>query len=141
MKLTFRLADLKALLAHAESRWPDGLVQNLAEQLDNKKPTPGFWIVGDEGVYLMHNGRSGKDERQPVAYAFECNPKTLPFDTWWDVKRATFGGDDGVDEICNAAFMRQAVATGCDLQVRFTATQMDIVAIPARPEPKRRAAR
>ncbi|PTX52437.1 Protein of unknown function (DUF3085) [Gemmobacter caeni] len=30
-----------------------------------------------------------------VAYAAEVNPQTLPFDTWWEAKRASFGADDG----------------------------------------------
>ncbi|MBY0561507.1 MAG: DUF3085 domain-containing protein [Hyphomicrobium sp.] len=63
---------------------------------------PGLWLVGDTGVYLMSNGDPMlPDPKQPkrslVAYAHECNPETMAFDDWWDAKRASFGGDDGVE--------------------------------------------
>jgi hypothetical protein len=36
--------------------------------------------------------------RKPfVAYALECDPRTN--DDWFEVKRRTFGGDDGVEFI------------------------------------------
>ena len=66
----------------------------------------GFWLVGDQGVYLMPNTTDGahnaKSEKPLVIYAKECDPNALPFDTWWDNKRASFGGDDGVDFIARA---------------------------------------
>ena len=40
-------------------------------------------LVGDEGVYLMQNGQSIGEGRQPLVYANECNPEKLPFDEWW----------------------------------------------------------
>ena len=64
----------------------------------------GLWLVGDHGVYLMANTKDGprekakkKDDKAFVVYAKECNPDTT--EDWWDAKRATFGGDDGVDFI------------------------------------------
>jgi Protein of unknown function (DUF3085) len=36
-------------------------------------------------------------ETRTIAYARECNPTKS--DDWWHVKRATFGGDDGVEFI------------------------------------------
>lgn len=75
----------------------------------------GFWLVGDHGVYLMpntsdgkHNGQRKEDEKLLVVYAKECDPDKLDFDTWWENKRASFGGDDGadfigVDEVRNLA--------------------------------------
>jgi hypothetical protein len=56
----------------------------------------GLWLVGDQGVYLMPNTES---ETRTIAYAKECDPTKLDFDEWWQVKRATFGGDDGVEFI------------------------------------------
>lgn len=64
----------------------------------------GFWLVGDHGVYLMpnttdgvHHKNLGKDDTRLVVYARECNPDTMAFDDWWENKRASFGGDDGVE--------------------------------------------
>lgn len=53
-----------------------------------------LWLVGDEGVYFM-----GADSTEEIIYAEECNPERLPFDEWWAVKQATWGGDDGVVEV------------------------------------------
>lgn len=71
---------------------------------------PGFMLVGDHGVYLMPNTTDGKinsnrkketpeDTRFFVIYAKECDPTKLDFDTWWENKRASFGGDDGAEYI------------------------------------------
>ena len=69
-----------------------------AEDLDQALIGPGLILVGDEGVYLMANVPSETVLAAGVphvAYAEEVNPKTLPFDTWWEAKRASFGPDDG----------------------------------------------
>ena len=92
MKLTFTNEDLKRLWANAEAHWPNGTRSTWGEE---KNPPAGFWIVGDHGVYLMHNGKIAEGEESVVAYAVECNPETC--DDWWEVKRSTFGGDNGVD--------------------------------------------
>jgi Protein of unknown function (DUF3085) len=57
---------------------------------------PGLWLVGDQGVYLMPNTAA---RTTTIVYARECDPTRLDFDTWWANKRASFGGDDGVDFI------------------------------------------
>jgi hypothetical protein len=54
----------------------------------------GLWLVGDEGVYLMPNTAGNA---RTIVYAKECNPTKS--EDWWEVKRATFGGDDGVEFI------------------------------------------
>jgi prepilin-type N-terminal cleavage/methylation domain-containing protein len=56
----------------------------------------GLWLVGDQGVYLMSNADIDKST---VVYANECDPTKLPFNTWWEAKRETFGEDDGVEFI------------------------------------------
>jgi hypothetical protein len=57
---------------------------------------PGLWLVGDQGVYLMPNTTGTK---RTIVYSRECDPTKLDFETWWANKRASFGGDDGVDFI------------------------------------------
>ena len=61
-----------------------------------RKTGKGLWLVGDEGVYLIPN--TAGTERT-IVYARECDPTKLDFDAWWATKRATFGGDDGVEFI------------------------------------------
>lgn len=59
---------------------------------------PGLILVGDQGVYLMANlpNEEVKAAGVPhVAYADEVNPELLPFEEWWEAKRASFGPDDG----------------------------------------------
>jgi hypothetical protein len=55
---------------------------------------PGFWLVGDSGVYLMGNQEReplAKGESYPVIYAREA-----PKDDY-DAKVRAFGHDDGVE--------------------------------------------
>jgi len=67
-----------------------------AKPLYGEKTGKGLWLVGDEGVYLMPNTVG---DTRTIAYAKECDPTKCKFDDWWNVKRATFGGDDGVEFI------------------------------------------
>lgn len=60
-----------------------------------KDERSGLWLVGDEGVYLMSNGRLADGARAMVCYANECNPHTNP--DWYAYKHRHFGGDDGVE--------------------------------------------
>lgn len=62
-----------------------------------KDQKPGLWLVGDHGVYLMSNGKLLDGAKPLVVYAEECDPRAN--DDWFEVKRRTFGGDDGVDFI------------------------------------------
>lgn len=118
--LTFRYAELKSLLAYAKQQWPKEIRTGMGQP--SKR---GFWLVGDEGVYLMHNGqRDAKLDQQPLVYATECNPVTMPFDDWWEAKRRTFGGDDGV-EFIPAKTVEAAVAAKSDLTVRFMGTKFE----------------
>lgn len=90
--LTFKWQKLAALLKRAHLRWKKE-VRTLYQQTTG----PGFWIVGDSGVYIMHNGKTTKAPKQKVVFAEECNPETMPFDEWWEAKNRTFGGDDGAE--------------------------------------------
>ena len=127
-RLTFANADLKGLLIHAMAQWPKEV-----RPLYDEKTGEGFWLVGDDGVYLMHNGKGHEvkeGEKQPVVYARECNPEAMEFDEWWDAKNAIFGGDDGVDFIEREA-IETIVRMGDDMAVDFTRDQMVIKGIKA----------
>lgn len=56
---------------------------------------PGLWLVGDEGVYIMSNGKLAEGVRALVVYSEECHPAGNP--DWWDYKGRWFGGDDGIE--------------------------------------------
>jgi hypothetical protein len=116
--LTFLHADLITLRKSAMAHWANG-VRPLYEQVTGR----GYWLVGDEGVYLMHNGQLAKDEKPVVAYAVQCNPKTMDFDAWWQNKRDSFGGDDGV-EFIDPDLINSAIYDGVSLDVTFENDQM-----------------
>lgn len=90
---------------------------------------PGVWLVGDHGVYLCSNGKLPNGERPFVAYAIECDPRTN--DDWFEVKRKTFGGDDGV-EFLDAARL-EAMISACPnarhLGISFQPDSMELFII------------
>ena len=120
ISLTFKHEKLRDLLKKAEARWKLE-VRTLYEETTG----PGFWLVGDDGVYIMHNGKTVKTKSQPVVYAEECNPETLPFDTWWNNKNATFGADDGA-EFIERGIIEQAVEAESDIVIEFSPGEFKI---------------
>jgi hypothetical protein len=121
-RLTFANADLVALVRDATDQWPKGVRETFGQD----ETVPGFWLVGDHGVYLMHNGIERGTPNQ--VYARECNPDTMEFDVWWHQKEATFGGDDGVEYI-EPAFIINAACDGHDLMITFEEDAFTIAAI------------
>jgi hypothetical protein len=96
MELTFSWRELQKAFEELDTA-------QTAKQLYGTDTGKGLWLVGDDGVYLMPNSADGKHHKnnQPpvVIYATECNPKTLPHETWSANKQHTFGGDDSVEYI------------------------------------------
>jgi len=100
---------------------------------------PGLILVGDEGVYLMANvpNEAVLAAGVPhVAYAAEVNPQTLPFDDWWEAKRASFGPDDGTvflsEEMVSGALSR--VPSGGSFLLDVTPAQIGVLE-PREPGP------
>ena len=60
-----------------------------------KDEKPGLWLVGDQGVYIMSNGKLADGARPLVVYSDECHPIGNP--DWWHYKHRHFGGDDGIE--------------------------------------------
>ena len=58
---------------------------------------PGVWLVGDQGVYIMSNGKLADGARPLVVYSDECHPVGNP--DWFHYKHRHFGGDDGIEFI------------------------------------------
>lgn len=105
--LKFDAAILKELIDHAKAstEWSMGYSSNTP-------PAPALFLVGDEGVYLMSNGKPGlpKDEEAAakqadgeeffsckVAYAKGFDPEKD--DDYYENKRRIFGGDDGAETL------------------------------------------
>ena len=78
---------------------------------------PGFWLVGDQGVYIMSNGKLVDGQKPLVVYSTECHPQGNP--DWWDYKRRYFGRDDGVAFIDAGLLIRS-------FDRNFGATQLGI---------------
>lgn len=80
-------------------------------------------LVGDDGVYFLPAYDPKRAPNTPydpdeIVYAEGCNPKVDEFDDWWEKKRATFGGDDGCEEI-PVAVLLQALGDQDFLTVSF----------------------
>ena len=94
MKFTFPNTDLRKVVSQAFQYWPE---TNKLYHEEDEQP-PSLWLVGDNGVYIMSNAKL--DVLPVVCYANECNPETMDFDDWYEVKREDYGGDDGADNLC-----------------------------------------
>ena len=97
--LTFPLASVRDVIAcgRTDAEANGGFRNPYYGLRPGKGEQPGLWLVGDHGVYLLSNGKLAGGQKPFVVYAEECNPTTT--DDWFEVKRRTFGGDDGVDFI------------------------------------------
>lgn len=94
---TFPLEAVREAIARgeADARANGGYRNPHYGLFSGKDERPGLWLVGDEGVYLLSNGKLATGQRALVCYAEECDPKTNP--DYWHYKRQHFGGDDGIE--------------------------------------------
>lgn len=122
----------------------DGLAFSArSEDVDQALIGPGLILVGDQGVYLMSNAPIESVKAagvSHVAYAAEADPTALPFEAWWDNKRASFGPDDGTvflpEEQISGPLSR--VASGAALALEVTETEIEAIE-PDEPEEPRPA--
>ena len=98
----------------------------LAPEQDER---PGLWLVGDEGVYIMSNGKLAEDQRPLVVYAQECDPKTNS--DYWHYKRQHFGGDDGVEFLDAAELVKliMAAPTATHLTIAMTDSAISLALV------------
>lgn len=134
MRLTFNRAEVVRLMAHAKEAETHAPAYSQTGEI-----VPSLWLVGDQGVYLMSNGRPGLKEDgggNVVAYAEQINPDKLEFDVWYPRKRTAFGGDDGVEPI-TVADIEDCLATYPSLteplRISLTPRQMALVGYKRRP--------
>ena len=94
-----------------------------------KDEKPGLWLVGDEGVYIMSNGKLTEDQRPLVVYAQECDPRTNP--DYWHYKRQHFGGDDGVEFFDAAVLVKliDAAPTATHLTIAMTDNALSLALV------------
>lgn len=89
----------------------------------------GLWLVGDEGVYILSNGKLAEGEKALVVYSEECHPVGNP--DWWDYKRRWFGGDDGIEfieaERLIPLFDRNMRATHLNVQLTETEIALSLI--------------
>jgi hypothetical protein len=95
-----------------------------------KDEKPGLWLVGDQGVYLLSNGKLAEGGRALVVYSEECHPVGNP--DWWHYKHRHFGGDDGI-EFLDAdrlipMFDRNMRCTHLHLQLTETEVSLSLIA-------------
>ncbi|MBZ9764342.1 DUF3085 domain-containing protein [Mesorhizobium sp. CA8] len=90
---------------------------------------PGLWLVGDEGVYIMSNGRLAEGARALVIYSEQCHPRG-DID-WWDYKRRHFGADDGIElieaERLLPLFDRNVRATHLNVELSETEITLSLI--------------
>ncbi|MBO6727958.1 MAG: DUF3085 domain-containing protein [Rhizobiaceae bacterium] len=95
-----------------------------------KDEKPGLWLVGDQGVYLLSNGKLAEGERALVVYSDECHPVGNP--DWWHYKRRHFGGDDGIEfldaERLIPLFDRNTRCTHLRVQLAETDVSLSLIA-------------
>ena len=95
-----------------------------------KDEKPGVWLVGDQGVYLISNGKLAEGQRALVVYSDECHPVGNP--DWWHYKRRHFGGDDGIEflaaETLIPLFDRNTRCTHPRVQLTETDVSLSLIA-------------
>ena len=83
-------------------------------------------LVGDQGVYLMSNGLPGLPAGKHVVYAEGHNPEQDP--DWYEAKRDSFGGDDGVEFIECLAAIRLFIEQGYPhVLVEITEDKVEVI--------------
>jgi hypothetical protein len=136
MKLHFDRTGVERLLAHTREAPAHTPINN-----DPASAAPGLNLVGDDGIYLLSNGNppllveAGKP-RNVVCHATEANAETLPFQQWWDVKNAAFGGDDGGEFLSAAAIVAALKTYHPGEPLTLDVTPGSIGMVYYRPKPK-----
>jgi hypothetical protein len=135
--LTFAAPAVLELLRHAIA------APKHSSPYSQEDPGPGLFLVKDEGVYLMSNGKPGlpgENAANKVVYAKGYEPLTEArrdgTDTWgerYEKIRDAVGGDDFGEFLPADSF--KGLQPQDKLTIRISATAIDLTIIPG-PTPK-----
>lgn len=130
--LTFAAPAVLELLRHAIA------APKHSSPYSQEDPGPGLFLVKDEGIYLMSNGKPGLlggNEHSIVVYADGYEPLTETrrdgTDTWgerYEKIRDAVGGDDFGEFLSADSFKR--LQPQDKLTIRISATAIDLTIIP-----------
>ncbi|ARJ66121.1 hypothetical protein WV31_10825 [Magnetospirillum sp. ME-1] len=135
-KLIFKVADVLPLIAHSKAS------PSHSKGWGDDTPTPGLFLVHDQGIYLMSNGNprqmadgsiggEGVEGRSKVAYAEGCDPDKDA--EWWDNARDLVGGDDFAETLPLAMFAGLEDCPEATFCLKFTERDIRIeIAAPKR---------
>ena len=135
-KLKFNQADVLRCMEHALAAPEHN--QSFVENMDNITPKAALWLVKDDGIYVMSNGKpqdkvkrmspNGKHEIDGcfVAYANGYDPTKGEV---WDKCRAAVGGDDFVENLELSDGIIEALRSGDDLVVDITSKHIKILTL------------
>ena len=133
MKLRFDGTGVARCIKHALASEKHGTVYG------QESAGPSLWLVHDQGVYLMSNGKPGdrvdqEDAKFFVVYAEGCNPNTD--EDWWETAREAVGGDDFAEPIALEGFAKSlatVLGRGCrDLVINLTEDSYAIETVRSR---------
>lgn len=93
-QLSFNVGKVRTLLG--QSKRATQRFHPYQQLTDDVPCGPGLFLVGDAGVYLMTNAVQPKPT-MPYCMARQADPDRVGPAKADDVKRATFGADDGVE--------------------------------------------
>ena len=90
----------------------------------------GFFLVKDEGIYLMNSYVNKDGERKnvnSVVYASGYNPKYDKHDDLWD-RTHEVSGDDFAENVPFDEDALMRIASGGDITINLSETQMEVIA-------------
>ena len=90
----------------------------------------GFFLVKDEGIYLMNSYVNKDGERKnvnSVVYASGYNPKYDKHDDLWE-RTHEVSGDDFAENVPFDEDALMRIASGGDVTINLSETQMEVIA-------------
>lgn len=126
---TFPLSAVRAVIARCQEdaaanggfRCPHPLLA------PGKEQEPGLWLVADDGVFVMSNGRLADGSTAMICYSREGDPDTNP--NWYRYQFAYFGGKDCTEFLAAWQILTLADAnpTATDLIVLVSQDRIELL--------------
>jgi len=87
----------------------------------------GFWLVKDEGIYLMNSYLKKPSSTNKVVYASGYNPKYDKHDDLWE-RTYKVSGDDFAENLPFEEEALMRIASGGDITINLSDTQIEVIA-------------